>query len=264
MTSGEGVGRIRTRARDPVRVQERVTRVPPGSAFPRQAGAPEFLPRARDLDEHPRARLMRTRGYRRVNFSRRNASGHSVRGRFTSLWDSKRERAHRKTRRGPAHNDHRKRSSLGLSIPRDARRTPRHPRFPPRASSRRRGDACEARRRRPQAAGSHVPVLARGHRCRRPEASKADAVRRPAPRVGLHQRGRGEIQAHGRTGQGTSRARLWKSPRVAPVIPIRRPRVARGANAPLAWYGFFEFSQRRSPPPRPATSFSRFGGPFLV
>lgn len=145
-----------------------------------------------------------------------------------------------------------------------ARRTPRHPRFPPRASSRRRGDACEARHRRPQAAGSHVPVLARGHRCRRPEASKADAVRRPAPRVGLHQRGRGEIQAHGRTGQGTSRARLWKAPRVAPVIPIRRPRVARGANAPLAWYGFFEFSQRRSPPPRPATSFSRFGGPFLV
>ena len=156
------------------------------------------------------------------------------------------------------------RKRLVLANPRDARRTPRHPRFPPRASSRRRGDACEARRRRPQAAGSHVPVLARGHRCRRPEASKADAVRRPAPRVGLHQRGRGEIQAHGRTGQGTSRARLWKSPRVAPVIPIRRPRVARGANAPLAWYGFFEFSQRRSPPRHLAFAFFAFRRAFLV
>ena len=137
----------------------------------------------------------------------------------------------------PASNDHRKRTTHRLSIPRDARRTPWHPRLPPRASTRRRVDACETRGRRPQAAGRHISVLVRGHRRRRPEASKADAVRRPAPRMGLHQRGRGQVQAHGRTGQGKSRALLWESRRAALVIPGRL-RVARDANALLASSNF--------------------------
>jgi hypothetical protein len=112
-----------------------------------------------------------------------------------------------------------------------------------------RRDACEARRRRPQAARRHVPFLARGHRrCRRREASKADAVRRPAPRVGLHQRGRGEIQAHGRAGQGTSRARLQKSRRAALAIP-GRPRVAHAANTAARARPIFEFLCRKGTPP---------------